>query len=68
MYMKGVIDMKEQIIREINSIEDAKLLEFLYRFIVSMKKHRVPCGAADRSGHKPDTCDPVSDAVGSVHV
>lgn len=32
--------MKEQIIREIETIEDNTLLNFLYRLIVSMKKHR----------------------------
>lgn len=32
--------MKEQIIREIETIEDSKLLEWLYKFIRSMKKHR----------------------------
>ena len=32
--------MKEQIIREIETIEDNTLLNFLYRLIVSLKKHR----------------------------
>lgn len=61
-------DMKDQIIREIDSIEDPKLLDFLYRFIVTMKKHHIPGGAADQSGHTPGTCGPVSDHAVSAHV
>ena len=63
----GGAELKEQIIQEINSIDDVKLLQFLYKFIVSMKKYRVHACAADQSGHKPGICDLVSDHEGSAH-